>query len=847
MVTQGGPTVQLLRPAGGRVADVALELRRQNLARRQQNIQADLAEMRGEIDRDRLRESARQFDINQLFRREALEIESALSGRQLQVSAGQLQLGRQRFEQSVEQSIRQENRAQQAQNRQERTFDEQLRATRVAEQRQGEQIRRGRESLDVKDFRADIKFIGENLLRFDPETRQVSLPEGLQPLVQRVIERARERGVNLTIPQLIEAASPVASQQGRQRVQQEARAQLSNRLVGAQTRNLNAAAFQKATGGTGAARQVQAQVKSLEQETRRGEQRRQKIGSDIQRLEFSRIEDQRKLDNALLRLAPIEVRLKKAIEDENQEEIQKQEALAAKERNSVREFQGKIQLGDLKIKQLESEATQIQTQRRENVLRRRAIGAGVTRTIGGRQERFQPTRVTLVPGAERSQIISTIIAGNQARQQVEFWKQGLEKLDKFSRKADEVTEPDDRVFRKRLEDRRRSQYHEQLSIATQNQSDDERRRTTLIANMPPRVALNEAIVLKKQIEDLREQQRSIGSLIISGNITGPELERNEQQLLNVSRIMNQATQSRFQLQAKLGDLSQQKGNLSRLSQLSISQIGDASTPENSVAVRQVGSRANNELTSLYGKTLPRPQTGVDTRLPDERNLTPAEENRRGQQFLSSVRDGSYYRKVRNVLDKSAQKIIRAKGAISPPFAIRAFFAESTSDLPGAKEASVEIMFASANLILRQPKEFRVLEESEAPDGVFIPPGLRGTLSDLVALSGAGEKSKDQFKRELQQDMRLTSANGTFNPERIPAIKTMMILRGFEEDEIEDILRPFDYFDLMGPREEAAPERFRELEIPPLPVEVARPTTTGERLIEAEVPPERTPEPETPGT
>ena len=856
MVTRGGPTVQLLRPAGGRVADVGLELRRQNLARRQQNIQADLAEMRADIDRDRLRESARQFDINQLFRREALEIESALSGRRLQISAGQLALGEQRFELTMEQAIQQETRAQQAQGLQERQFDERLRATRVRERREGEQIRRGRESLDAKDFRADIEFIGKNLLRFDPETRQISLPEGLQPLVERIIERARERGIELTIPQLIEASSPVASQIGRQRVQQEARNQLSQGLSRAQIRNLNAAAQQKLEGGPGDRRQVATQIRNLNQRINRDIKRIQKVGSDLAGLDEKQGTDQRDLDIAKRNFAAAQLAFKADKTPDNQQKV-------TDFQDDVNELVGTLEVRNRRIEQLRLSRDEIANDIRQNRAKRAGIGTGVTRQIGGQRVGFEPATIPAAPGAERSQVISGILAGNQTRQAVDFWKKGLADLDASSKRLDKVTEPEEREFRKRAEEKRRSDFENNLEQAILGQQNQEREVTQFIGNMNFQTAFSEATALTKQINDLKQQQRSSGMLIASGKISGRVLENRRQQLVNMSRILDVSTQRKIQVQGKLDELSETKGDLNRLRQLSFSQVVDASKPENSVAVRQIGVKANRALTDIYGKAPPPPQRGTDSRMPDERNLTAAEEQRRGRRFLASVRDGSYYRKVRNVLDSTTRQFLI-------PRRIEAFeMTEADRNI---------IMVGAMNVLNRNFRGTRFIRESEAPEGVFMPSRLRGSLQAFVLFNreqegklieeegepprivsvprnlgvfeffgdpSAGIRAKVQVENDIRERLRVNVANGTFNPEVIPAFKVMMMLRGFEDLDIEDTLRPFDFYNLMGPTEE--PSR------PTVPPEVIgepeelefTPPFTPEELAEIEGTPKATPETETP--
>ena len=869
MVTRGAPTVQLLRPAGGRVADVALELRRQNLARRQQNIQADLAEMRGEIDRDRLQESARQFDVNQLFRREALEIESALSGRRLQISAGQLALGEQRFELTMEQAISQEDRAQRAQNLQENRFDEQLRATRVAEQRQEQQIRRGRESLDAKDFRADIEFIGKNLLRFDPETRQITLPEGLQPLVQKIIDRARERGMTLTIPQLIEAASPVASQIGRQRVQQESRNQLAQGLGRAQIRNLNAAAAEKLGGGGRAQRQTAAQERRIGQQIQRGAGQLEKTRNEIGSLSIKLLDDEGRLEDAneKLRIAqgPLNTELAKG-EKADQNLIQTLSVPVAAAQRDVEREQSAINLRKESIERTKEKLGRIgaglrDSQSQLRALRTQALGLG----------EFQPTRIPAAPGAQRSQIVSGIISGNRSRQEIDFLEKGLENLETSSTKMDAVTNPEDREFRKLAEDKSRSRIRARLKTIKNEQFDREQAITTGIANMGFPQAFTEMVMVNKQIEDLSKQISSALNLIDSGDISGEELKNTRLQLASALQIGDQAFRHRLQLGQKLADLSEERGNLNRLSQLSIRNIGDASLPENTIAVQQVSRRAEVELIDLYGRGPVTPKTGVDTRLPDERNLTPGEEARKGRQFLASFRNGPYYSKVRNVLDQITRK------AIAPREVSRAAL-EVARRIPGVPrfeippellgdENIIDIMNTTANILKRTPGKprgilaataeallpgFRLpgvdIEGIRVPEGVFMPPGLRGTLLDLVSRNqteGGLLKSKTEIKREFKRDLIEASANGTWSPELIPVYKTAMLLRGFRESEIEETLRPFDYFGLMGPREEVIRPTFSgKIEIPAIPTEIEVPP---ERVPEAEAPQGQTPEVEIPGT
>lgn len=737
MVTRGGPTVQLLPAAGQRVAPVALQLRQQNLQRRQQNIQANLGELRAEIQREQLQEQARQFDVDQIRRRETLLIESALSGRRLTISeAGvQLQGRRQAFEE--QRFVRGEQRAERDFALGERSFTEQIRRQQRIEGIQDASIEERRESLFEKEFRSDLKFLGENLLRFDPDTKEVTLPDGLKVFVERMISRAQESGLDITIPQLIEAATPQVAQAARQRISAEGARNLQGRFVEAQIGNLDALAASRTPG---AQQFGKVQAVQFQQASRRIDDLR-KLGRD---LPFD-------IQSAEEELIKAQIDLTNISQDDETLAPQRalQEQLVASRQRALVGLQAQAQSLPGQIQQLQAQQQGL-------------IAPG---PIGGAPA---PGRVTglVQPGqVPANTVASAVVRLSDFSTALERTNQDLKFTDEEIAKRKKVVAPEDREQHDLVMEKSQSVRRFREATAEENLRTAEQQITTGIANLPTFAdAFRNAVVLNKQVSDLEDVLNKNRRILERSGLTGDQQVDAERQISIQQRQLGNARQFQIILRNKLDEFSEFKSDLVRAADIGRQFIGDASRPEMRGLTNRLFDRALPQLSLIYGK--------VNGTFQSE-----SEKATRGQGVSIEMRNGSFYNQLK---------------------AIRSQVGREAADLGREVVGENPEDFISDQTMRRFQGGTVGAFPTTVPDALLQT--TRSTFNDFferVTFRGQIRKNRRDISRTLSLSLGELQANAKLRPENMPGVAAAMIAFGFSDQEIIDTLKPFDLFNLVN--------------------------------------------------
>lgn len=736
MVIQGRPNVNLLPPAGGRVAQTALQLRDQGIRVRGQNIQAELARLQADLRREQLTQQQRQFDVNTMIRRETLAVESqfreqeiALREETLGITRQRLQAAENRFEQSFDLQTQRFTEGQ-------RQFGIEQADRQLGREREAEGIAR-KSANDLLDF---LRAQG-GPFTFNPETKQLEVKPGAENILQQASDLLREAGQDVSLADLLESMRPDIAAINRERNQQDVGRAAQLALTQAQTQNLLASAEQKRGLDGGISRQAVKRTQDIERQVQRLSNTSRKIQLEIESNDEKLLEKQAQLPEK--GEAPPQL-------------VNEIAALQSQRLQRVNE-----------LRDINRDAFDLSRERRQ------ALAGPIPEGV----EPFEPVQEEL---GRRAQVggafalVQNLIETAPLNQEVDFWDTAIEALDEDLRMRERAMADDKPDAWERVKvqlNRQRSVFVRNRNEVAKTRDRADRERVSRISGLGLSRAIGEQVSLTAQIEDIRNEIEGDLTAINEGGLDIESQNIIESQITIRRKFLNRATQLRMQLANQI-DTQEEGGNILSMKRNIIAAIPDASDPAAERVINEATRVIDDDLAVIFG------EVGEGFRGAFGLGEGRGEKIRRGKPRLRSLRDGSFLSDLeRRTKAGEFRPVFRGVVAKFREFATR----KGTPSLIAWSGIRSEI---SPRLVPKFDETFRITRAR-------VP-----TIFGKVILLDVTRNQED-FLAEIRRDILEDLQNGTHRPEDMPAVAAGLIAAGVPLSTVISTLNRFDHFNLIN--------------------------------------------------
>lgn len=739
MVIQGGPTVRLLPPAGQNLARTVLELRRQNIVMRGQNMQAAAAGLQAKAQQQRLAQRAREFDENVALAREAQEFNFNLAEQQDARAQEELD-----FQIKID-----EQREKRIRSQFETTFQEGQVRFDIGERRKEEEtrIRRIRDSLDL------ITKHGGFFYDFSKPGNPVTVRPGAADLIGKITE-----STGISVAQFMQSAFPEAARTAKLRTLSDQMAEFRRdqaekgvQLTEAQTKNLESLASTRQVGGAAGRRLTAPQQQEREVirfNLQQGAKEAASLRGDIQ-------DSEDELRELALELSSEQDQLAAAQTDERKRAIQLTIDNAQRRINAER---GRLNALNTRMQELgRGQATALQRLGGLAAVERGEITAAQAEQLQLPGTLEQVGRGD--PDTASANVLQGVIQEQRAEFQKAFIRNQIKTLNEKFKKAKEggfdIDSEDAKPIKEEF-DRQGVNLKLQESEQDQIINRVKRERLQTIDRMDAGMALQYFMTTRQELNEMNQRiAETDESLDIIGNKDPERREIFESRKATDQKFANALKEDNLRSLSRIRRLAEDANNLG-VASITLPTLFQGRQPEEvQTAANQARIVYEPVLAEFFGKDIPR-------------------RSKQGFLFRETRRRSEIRNDGRNVLDrfvngevytvaKEAKRLIKA-GA-SPTAG--AGFAFSPFRFPILRDSPTELR----NIFSRMDGNFRQrITEQDA------------SKSEIISVA----------KNAIEEQI----AANAYRAETLPAVAAALLANGVAPERVERELADFDFFGLI---------------------------------------------------